>query len=90
MSLLNSIKNFPPKDFNKMIDNFRKVKETTENTLNNKFRQVADDEWKEIGKSITKVQLDTPNKVYGLTKKFVNCAFFRNAHKILLILMKMR
>ena len=72
MSLLNSIKNFPPKDFNKMIDNFRKVKETTENTLNNKFRQVADDEWKEIGKSITKVQLDTPNKVYGLTKKFVN------------------
>ena len=55
MSLLNSIKNFPPKDFNKMIDNFRKVKETTENTLNNKFRQVADDEWKEIGKSITKV-----------------------------------
>ena len=55
MSLLNSIKNFPPEDFNKMIDNFRKVKETTENTLNNKFRQVADDEWKEIGKSITKV-----------------------------------
>ena len=53
MSLLNSIKNFPPKDFNKMIDNFRKVKETTENTLNNKFRQVADDEWKEIGKAIS-------------------------------------
>lgn len=74
MSLLNSIKIFPPEDFNKMIDNFRKVKETTENTLNNKFRQVADDEWKEIGKSITKVQLDTPNKVYGLTKKFVNFA----------------
>ena len=63
MSLLNSIKKFPPEDFNKMISNFRKVKETTENTLNNKFRQVADDEWKEIGKSITKVQLDTPNKV---------------------------
>ena len=74
MSLLNSIKKFPPEDFNKMIGNFRKVKETTENTLNNKFRQVADDEWKEIGKSITKVQLDTPNKVYGLTKKFVNFA----------------
>ena len=74
MSLLNSIKKFPPEDFYKMISNFRKVKETTENTLNNKFRQVADDEWKEIGKSITKVQLDTPNKVYGLTKKFVNFA----------------
>ena len=74
MSLFNSIKKFPPEDFYKMISNFRKVKETTENTLNNKFRQVADDEWKEIGKSITKVQLDTPNKVYGLTKKFVNFA----------------
>ena len=48
------------------------MKETTENTVHNKFRQMADDDCKDIGKSITKVQLHTPNKVYGLTKKFVN------------------
>ena len=42
-----------------MIDNFRKMKETTENTVHNKFRQMADDDCKDIGKSITKVQLHT-------------------------------
>ena len=36
-----------------MIDNFRKMKETTENTVNNKFRQMADNDCKDIGKNIT-------------------------------------
>ena len=55
-----------------MIDNFKKVMETLENTSNKKFRKVAENELKEIYKNIINVQLKTSNNLYGMFDKTID------------------
>ena len=59
-------------EFYQMIDNFKKVMETLENTSNKKFRKVAENELKEIYKNIINVQLKTSNNLYGLFDKTID------------------
>ena len=59
-------------EFYQMIDNFKKVMETLENTSNKKFRKVAENELKEIYKNIINVQLKTSNNLYGMFDKTID------------------
>ena len=59
-------------EFYHMIDNFKKVMETLENTSNKKFRKVAENELKEIYKNIINVQLKTSNNLYGMFDKTID------------------
>ena len=55
-----------------MIDNFKNVMETLENTANNKFKKVAENLLKEIYKSIINVQLKTSNNLYGMFDRTID------------------
>ena len=59
-------------EFYQMIDNFKKVMETLENTSNKKFRKVAENELKEIYKNVINVQLKTSNNLYGMFDKTID------------------
>ena len=59
-------------EFYKMIDKFKNVMETLENTANNKFRKVAENLLKETYKIIINVQLKTSNNLYGMFDKTID------------------
>ena len=62
-------------EFYKMIDKFKNVMETLENTANNKFRKVAENLLKETYKIIINVQLKTSNNLYGMFDKTIDEEF---------------
>jgi len=55
-----------------MIENFKNVMEKLENTANNKFKKVAENDLKEIYKSILKVQSETANNLYGMFDRTID------------------
>ena len=59
-------------EFYKMIDKFKNVMETLENTANDKFRKVAENLLKETYKIIINVQLKTSNNLYGMFDKTID------------------
>ena len=63
------VKNFTK---HKMVDNFQNEMVNLENTANNKFRKVAENDLKEIYKSINNVQLKTSNNLYGMFDKTID------------------
>ena len=68
----NSKNEYLSEEFYKMIDDFKKVMETLENTSNKTFRKVAEKLLKETYKSVINVQLKTSNNLYGMFDKTID------------------
>ena len=60
----NSKNEYLSEEFYKMIDDFKNVMETLENTSNKTFRKVAEKLLKETYKSVINVQLKTSNNLH--------------------------
>ena len=68
----NSKNEYLSEEFYKMIDDFKNVMETLENTSNKTFRKVAEKLLKETYKSVINVQLKTSNNLYGMFDKTID------------------
>ena len=68
----NSKNEYLSEEFYRMIDDFKNVMETLENTSNKTFRKVAEKLLKETYKSVINVQLKTSNNLYGMFDKTID------------------